>query len=530
MTRSGFPRSKRHHGFLLGSGVALLAAGVACSVYDTSLVESSAGSSGKGGANQAGSAGQNNGATGGLGGNAGASGSSNTGGLGGSAGSNISTEKFWNDREVGGECPTEGRPSKAMRPEASDGGEVEPIYVAMKRLRFGSLKDLTSLENDPEAWRDIGFNLDLACNRATWPAGALSGAAAQSCPAAKFEACTNDIQNVFDGNYCKDNAIGKLFVIAAMSPIIGDPFRLNEPDWNCALHRGSMSVIFKVSQYNGEPNDHSVRLDMYSSTGVESPAAWNCRADESKASQLSPDWQAQAAQPLNNRWRFSERDIDPAAPDPGPNQIKQSKWADASAYVRDGWLVAELPPNTELWFNGQNAHTKGLRLSVQNTILAAKLVQDPQSELWSFSEASMGGSIKPGDMITSFREMGFCENTCSSYTTTIAYMNSSVDILSTSNDPVPEAACDAMSFGIDFTAGQIYPGAVVSVPNPPDVTSGKCGEPPAHEDIGRPGCECPTSGSGPCTTPGGIGGAGGAGGGAGSGGAAGSAGTGGAGG
>ncbi|MCA9633801.1 MAG: hypothetical protein KC766_39385 [Myxococcales bacterium] len=440
----------------------------ACNVYDSSLL--------------VGGDGGPTGGTGGAGGNSGSGGSGNS-----------STDKFWNDMEGENmECPTEGVPVVDQRPSNTADGDVGPIYVVMNRVRFGGVSSLADEdiigEIDENGWKGIGFNLDRVCNAATWPDGTLTGAAQDSCPGLKLKACKNDLQNVFDGDLCRDNAIGQLFGIASLSPIVGGPFRLNENDWNCAIHRGSMGIIFKISNYNGTGEDSSVRVDLYSSTGVTSPASWTCRDGDTNADPLKADWIEQAPQPLTKQWQFSKRDIDPAAP-PADGQIQNSKWADAAAYVRNGWVIANFPPNTEMWFNGKNANTPGMRLVLQNAVMAAQLVQDPQSELWSFTEATMGGSIKPGDQITSFREIGFCENLCDSYTTTIGYLNQTVDLLANSNDPVPDATCDALSFGIDFIAKQVTPGPVVDVPPPPDVSGSKCGD-PRNPDIPKPGCTC----------------------------------------
>src|SRR5690606_3791561 len=121
------------------------------------------------------------------------------------------------------------------------------------------------------------------------------------------------------------NSIGGLFGIASLSPIVGGPFRLNEADWNCNIHRGSMTIIFKITGYNGSGDDSSVRVDLYSSTGVTMAANWNCRDGDTNADALDPAWVDQAEQPLAKAWQFSERDLDPAAPNVDAGQIKNSR-------------------------------------------------------------------------------------------------------------------------------------------------------------------------------------------------------------
>ena len=44
---------------------------------------------------------------------------------------------------------------------------------------------------------------------------------------------------------------------------VGGWFGVNEPNWNCALHRGETGQLFRITNYNGQPYDPSVRLDVY---------------------------------------------------------------------------------------------------------------------------------------------------------------------------------------------------------------------------------------------------------------------------
>lgn len=437
------------------------------------------------------------GGAGGSGASAGSGGAGSGGdaGSGGSAGSSGSgPERFWNDLEVGDPplCPTEGRPDKSQRPQVDDAADIEPVYLAMNRLRIGAANP--TLEFDPNVWMDIGFNLDRSCNSATWPAEVLTGEALSICQDAKFKACKNSLQDVFDGNACRDNAFGTLFGIVGASPVLGEPYRLNELDWNCALHRGEMGIGFKISGYNGLRDDPQVRVDLYSLLGVTEPPAWRCRSGAGAQDQLNRDWLNNPAVSASSPWQVAERDIAPGAPNVAQGQISASKWADASAFVRNGWLVAEFPPGTELWFHGAQSHVPGMRLLTHNSVLAAKLVQDSQTGQWGMPDATLGGSMKPQDMVNSFREMGFCENGCDSYTTTVGYLTQTTDMLSASNDAMPDSPCDAMSFGMQFSAAAMTPGPRVATAPPPDVSGGRCGTPPANEDIDLPGCTCSATG------------------------------------
>src|SRR5690606_9586617 len=119
------------------------------------------------------------------------------------------------------------------------------------------------LTPDDKAWRSLGFDLDGRCTSTTTctdSEGAL----------VKELACKNDLNLPYDGELCRDNAVGSLFGLGAASPLIGGPFGLTEPNWNCALLHGEYSIIFKISGYNGEPDDPEVRLDIYASNGLPS--------------------------------------------------------------------------------------------------------------------------------------------------------------------------------------------------------------------------------------------------------------------
>lgn len=431
----------------------------------------------------AGSGASGNGGHGGNGGNA-------TGGSAGGGEEALGT-RFWEGAGSEG-CPTVGRPSKDQRPNSDSGGDLV-LHLGMSEVDLGDGGPDDAI--DDQRWKEIGFDLDLGCNAASWPDDALTDPQRQACPALRERACQNPFQNIFDGDYCRDNAAGGLFGILSLSPIAGDPFRLTGSDWNCAIHRGSMGILFKISGYNGEANDSAVRLDVYSSVGVSEPANWDCRRGESNDDALDPAWSSQAGQPLTKQWMIPTRDIRAGAAAP-EGDFPDSKWADATAFVRSGWLIAELPKGTELWFNGLNAQTPGLRLQLNNGLLAARLERDPESDQWRFSDATLGATTTPAAMTTALREIGYCENLCDSYTTTIGYLNQTVDMLSSTSDPVPDAACDALSFGMHFTAESISPGPVIEVPAPPDVAGGKCGT-PRNPDVPKPGCTCaapPSSG------------------------------------
>lgn len=469
---SNFLRTVKYGAYAL---VVSGATAAACNVYDESLLSSddgitdAGGNAGEGGSSGSSGEGGTGGATGGVGGTAG-------GGAGGSGGSGAtSTDNFWSGTNDEG-CPVTGKPTTADRPASVGGDSLDPIYLAFNRMRFGAANDDEELSFNSEAYRGLGLDVDGVCSSATFPS--LSGQEAMACSALKQNSCKNDFLLPFDGDDCRDNTIGRLFVIAAESPLVGAPFGVTEPDWNCAMWKGTMSLILKVSNYNGQLNDESVRLDIYSSTGLENEAGWGC------VSGLEDnDWHDQAPWLHTAEWQISDRSIDPAAPPVADGDLKNSKLADAAAFVRNGYLVARLPDGGEFWLNGARSHVRGFRLTFHRSTFVARLKQK-QDETWEMTEGVIGGALKPGETLAAFREIGFCENLCDSYQVLIQYLNTNQDLLTTTDDLLPDTACDGLSFAVDFTAAQAKPGNVVATAPPED-----CPTPPPG--VSPHGCICP---------------------------------------
>jgi hypothetical protein len=412
------------------------------------------------------------------GGAAGVGGSSDsgTGTGGGGSGGTPSTGPFWRTVNEHG-CEVAGLPSHADRPVTSDPGEdLPPIYLAQTRIRIGAVSDDPGLSDNPEAWRDIGFDLDGVCT---------SSATCEVDEALVNEkACANSIVLPFDGNQCRDNEIGKIFNVAASSPSVGSFFGFSERDWNCEMHRGGFSIIYKISGYNGQLNDRNVRVDHYTSIGLRELPAWNCR--ERIDAPLEENWHLRAPWLPTSRWLIIERSIDPAAPDSG-DELPNAKAADPSAYVRNGYLVAQLPPGVDNWVNGQRTPVPGFRLVGHRMTIVAKL-ERREDQTWAIGEGTVSFVTRPQDVIAGFREIGYCENMCQSYDQVVGYLNTHQDALIGTNELLPDTPCNSLSFGMDFRARQITAKAA-------DVVQGEqpveCPE-PRHPDAPRQSCDCAT--------------------------------------
>jgi hypothetical protein len=455
----------------------------ACSVFeppeDTADGGGTGGSGGTG-ANPDGSlGGTTGGGTGGVSGGA-------TGGSGGSGGDGGPTGPWWPYTTADG-CESAGVPTSQDRPAMSDpGATLAPIYFATTRMRFGSANDDQALSANDKAWLDIGLDIDKSCTNSPTCAGSDGGLIYET-------ACKNDLVVPFDGKSCRDNQIGKLYPVAALSPFVGPLFGVTEPNWNCAFHRGEFAVFLKVSEYNGQPNDDSVRVDVYTSIGLQNLQSWSCVGP---GGAVPDDWFDQAPWLSTAHWKIASRSISLSAPDAG-TELPDSKYADPAAYVRNGYLFTSLPPATEFWLNGERAHVPGFRLVLYRALMIAKLEKQLDGT-WNLNEGNVAGVVTPNDMVGAFRQIGFCENMCSAYSNVSLYLNTNQDAISSTSEKLPQTPCNALSIGVAFEARQAQASAadIEDVNDPVDCPK------PKHPSAPQHGCICPDPvQGGPCVLP-----------------------------
>jgi hypothetical protein len=388
-------------------------------------------------------------------------------------------------------CLTEGVPDEMKdRPKASDPGDsIPPIYLGMNRMLLGSVseqpdptnKDLTMLVPDSTAWKTIGFDLDGACtNSSTCAINDTSYVLQQKC----VSGGTGSTAVPYDGNNCIDNSIGNLFNLAANAPSVGDWYGLTEMDLNCELWRGGYSVIYKISNYNGQYNDDTVTVDLYTSPGLQTKVSWQCRAGGVITGAFYSNWYKEAPWLQTSHWKIRSDDISLSSAKPAP-ELPDSKWQDNAAFVRGGWLIAHAPEGAPAWLDGTYTPTPGFHMTMHRNILAMKLVKDPASQLWTVPDATTGYASTSSEVLQGFQEMGFCENMCGTWDIVKGYLNTyldmSVNAAATSGSP-----CDGLSYGLHFRAAQVTVDAndVVNLPKPT-----VCGQ-PRHPEAPRQNCVC----------------------------------------
>ena len=374
-------------------------------------------------------------------------------------------------------CASAGVPARADRPAASDPGtDLPPIYLAVSKLRAGTTKDDPQHTPDDNAWQDIGFDFDKLCTRSA------------TCEVDQMQvndrSCANSNLTPFDGNQCRDNEIGKLLKVASMSPTVGEYFGITERDWNCELHRGGFTIILKISGYNGRAYDRDVRLDMYTSTGLQKLPNWTCRATIDAP--LATDWFMRASWISTDPWKIAQRSIDLAAPDPmDPNEVKNGIAADVAAYVRGGYLYAELPDGAEFWLNGENTAVPGTRQIMHRAIIVGQLIRG-QDDLWTVDNGILEFVTSPGEMLQSFQEIGYCDNMCEAFFQLRNYLNTHQDSLRDTAEHLPATACNGLSIAFDWEARQAAAMARDVVPVQAPTT---CPQ-PRHPLAPRQGTQC----------------------------------------
>jgi hypothetical protein len=425
---------------------------------------------------------------GGSGGSAGSAGKPMNGGAGGSdtdaSVPSGPTEAWWPHKTAAG-CDTAGVPKDGDRVKSDPGATVAPLYFAINHFRLGAVDDapdpknagLTILVPDPNAWQSIGFDLDGACTR--------SATCQVNEELVDERACANAETVPFDGNNCIDNSIGNLFNIAARSPSIGEWFGMSEQDWNCEVWRGGFSQIFKISNYNGQYNDDSVTVDLYTSIGLKTLPQWSCRKAIDQP--LATDWQTHAAWPQKQHWIITQDSISLSA-DPLGNEVPDSRWQDPTAYVRGGWLVVHFPDGAWAWLDGERTPSPGFREIMHRSV---RLVHDPQSDLWRMEDGTWQYVARPSEMLEGFAQIGFCENMCGTFNTVKDYLNTYLDTLSTDTSAPVETRCDALSLGMSFRGAQI---SADKTDVQPAAGFNTCPQ-PKHPAAPRQGCTCSSDGS-----------------------------------
>ncbi|HKP58832.1 MAG TPA: DUF4215 domain-containing protein [Polyangiales bacterium] len=341
---------------------------------------------------------------------------------------------WWSKKNVD-DCNTAGVPTPADRPTGADNpATVPPFYLGFSEIRVGSTNRDGKMTED--AWEDFGFDLDGTCTNS------------KTCDNAVAVSCKSAVPAVpFDGQLCRDNTFARLQPVIAAVPELGKRFGLDQDTFNCALHRGEYNVIARISNYNGEDTDAHVRVDFYISNGIEEDVPWECPNDKFRD---YPRWRS------SMHWSVDKSML--SGPVFGQGVLPDSKYFDADAYVKHGYLVARMPDGARFGFVGDGNPYRGFVFSLQQGLYVGRLSKQ-RDGTWGMRDGLSGGRIKKDDLVKAMREIGFCAGgeLDTFYKTMVDYVNENADVLADGKVD-PNTPCDAMSFAVGFEAEQLLPG------------------------------------------------------------------------
>ncbi len=298
-------------------------------------------------------------------------------------------------------CPLARWPAPPTKDDPSDGGNVT-FVVALRKLSF---------RIDPIA--PPGYDLDGVC---TCPQE-------ESCvrPEAGKQQC--------DEKEGRDLAMNKeLFTFLESSKGFG------QESLDKGLETGSFGGLIRVSRWNGTPNDVQVDVELFLSSGVP-------RNDAGLPPEGGLQWDG------GDKW-----DLEPVGlvSDAGPIT---SKYLDASAYVRDGVLVAsKLEGARFLLGEGQNQAD----LQFAQTILTAKLGRLGNSHILEsgvmaarWPTVNLLNGVKT--LMDPVANVPMCKSTIF-YPTLKKQVCASADIASSIARDRTNFPCDSVSMGFTFSA------------------------------------------------------------------------------
>jgi len=333
-------------------------------------------------------------------------------------------------------CYSAKMPTVADRPKSTDATEDAPIYLAIRELRMGSRNpDGTANAN---AWQDLGMDVDNTCTSS--PTCDTKDPIVSCKP--------NGAAIPVDGNYCRDNTFGKLEGQASTIPEVGGKYGLNDEAFNCALCRGDYNFIIRISKYNGKDTDDHVRVDFYPSPGLMAPLPWDCS---------QPTWRNHPCFTADSPWLISDDGV--IAKTPGPD-LSDAVLADPDAFVKNGYIVVQLPTDTVLWFPGHRALATAFPLKFSKGVVAGRLKKSSDGT-WTIDDGTIAGRARKDDVVLGFRLIGFCDSD-PNYKLMQNFLSTGLDVLADGRTD-PTTTCDGISIGIGFTASQSVAGNLAHV-------------------------------------------------------------------
>jgi hypothetical protein len=240
-----------------------------------------------------------------------------------------------------------------------------------------------------------------------------------------------------DGARGVDNAGASIFsMIKTFLGNFGSDF------YSKRAEEGAWSTLFRVRDYNGQPDDDRVEFSWYASAGFEFVDGG------------TPAWDG------HDKWRITEDSVLPG--DGGAPSLDAPKWTDTKAYVTDGVLVAAMPSSV-LRLASPNGVVE---LRVSAGFVVARVEPLAAGEGYALTDGVIVFRWKVADVfyaLSSYRDQdgaAICTNSAF-YKTGRGQLCSLPDITVEASSPTKP--CDALSVGVGFKASPAKLGSLVKV-------------------------------------------------------------------
>jgi hypothetical protein len=349
-----------------------------------------------------------------------------------------------------GICASSEQPPGLLPADPST-ADVAPIIVALRAFDFGEpyVDNGTSVP-----FRDLGYDLDRVCtfteNDVLRNTSCLVPNFAKAVTGCKYCGILDDFQNG------RDNGLGRLIAEVA-DKIIG----FGSASYNTQIDEGRVSLLWRVRNYNGQPNDDQVELTLLT------PAAM---ANQPNNERVKPEWDGL------DRWPIAGDSLNLNTS--GQPDINNPKFQDPNAYVSNGVIVASLPQaDLRLRIGISASLVVELLLEFKQSFFTADLKQVPKvvpsadggtktELLWTMQNGRIAGRWSVNNLLRQLDQFpdptALSKQLCM---TSAAYPRfrdivcSFVDIC-VSDLCAPTQPCDAISVGIGFEAEQALLGDI----------------------------------------------------------------------
>jgi hypothetical protein len=321
-------------------------------------------------------------------------------------------------------------------PAPSGTFDSQAIYLGLNTIHIGTAANALP----------IGLDVDSVC---TSSPGCQDKQQPTSCKA-------TTAQPSLDAEGCRDNALADVMAMVARIPPLDDALGLSDDEFNCELWRGGYNLLFRLTGYNGGSEDDSVRVDWYTSNGIEQQPTWHCP---------EPDVSAKYARwPSSAPWNVDAQALIGSVTEPG--LLPDSRVSDPRAYVHAGYLVSRLPDGALLRLAGDAQPFRGFAMPVHEAVWLGRVTKTSDGH-WTVSDGLVAGRVRTEDLLRSFAQVGLCNGSpAGTFVESVdRYIAQSADVLA-DGEAAPDQTCDALSFGIAFTASEVTPGRALPALEP----------------------------------------------------------------